>query len=107
MKKLILSGILALFLVATTIMAGVEWMPNNRFIKMCHIADVNDDKIVNAFDLTKVRFNYQKNCSKENKWCNELDLNYDGLVNIQDTYFVQAWIGKSCPIALTDLWSDE
>ena len=67
MKKLILSGILALFLVATTIMAGVEWMPNNRFIKMCHIADVNDDKIVNAFDLTKVRFNYQKNCSKEKR----------------------------------------
>ena len=66
--------------------------------KLCNRADVTNDFVVNALDLSKVRFSYQNGgCTPSNNWCAETDQNFDGSVDTLDSAIVYGWIGKTCP----------
>ena len=91
-----ITGVLLLFIGSAV---AASWEPMSpRYGKLCNHADVTNDFVVNALDLSKVRFSYQNGgCTPKNNWCSEADQNFDGSVNELDSAIVSGWIGKTCP----------
>ena len=69
---------------------------DNSTIGACD-ADVNDDGVVNTFDLLVVRANLGENVSYPGA-----DINDDGVVNILDLLGVRSFMGQPCEISCTD-----
>ena len=98
MNKKMSISIMAVLLMFIGGAIASQWEPTLRYSKLCNHADVNDDLIVNALDLSEVRFSYQDGCNPGNDWCSETDQNLDGRTDEQDSMIIGGWIGKECPV---------
>ena len=100
MNKLLVFAILGLLL--TTTAFAFTWQPTSIYTRLCNNADIDNNGIVNALDISKARFSYSGEeddvCWFTNDWCGEADQNFDGIVDGSDALIVEGWIGKECPV---------
>jgi len=89
MKKLIIV-MLSLFMLSSMVIAvpTFDWQGV--------IADVNNDQVVNILDLVLVRnvmFSPNNTNCQYTRFCNGRDVNFDGVVDMNDLFFVRDRLG--------------
>jgi hypothetical protein len=93
MEKIILSLILALLLCFSFVLAMESNLQVSVRVRLA--GDVNNDCIVNIFDLASVGLAYGSTLD-DNNWNANADLNNDGVVNIFDLAIVGINYRRGC-----------